>query len=170
MAPSTRSVPDGFEALTDTISIYRPHVSHDGHSPSLVLICSWMAALPRHITKYTDQYKQLFPSSTILVMQSCWRDVAASDEKMVDGASSSLTHTYTANHITNRSTASPSPRKQSKPTVHSKEETATEVAKSFSTSSPMAAPQLPTICPCNSTLIASSSTRKEVDNSSPASS
>lgn len=83
MATIPRPVPDGFEALTDTISIYRPVASNHMRSASLIVICSWMAALPKHITKYTDQYKKRFPSSTILVIQSYWQDVAASDEKMI---------------------------------------------------------------------------------------
>ncbi|GIZ46846.1 hypothetical protein CKM354_000995500 [Cercospora kikuchii] len=76
--------PDGFEVLTETISIHRPETttSSDETQPPLFVICSWMAAFPRHIQKYTDQYKKLYPSSTILLIQSTWKDVSGTDEFM----------------------------------------------------------------------------------------
>ncbi|PIA99821.1 hypothetical protein CB0940_02394 [Cercospora beticola] len=76
--------PDGFEVLTETISIQRPetNASSDETPPPLFVICSWMAAFPRHIQKYTDQYKKLYPSSTILLIQSTWKDVSGTDKFM----------------------------------------------------------------------------------------
>ncbi|KAF2206513.1 hypothetical protein CERZMDRAFT_103328 [Cercospora zeae-maydis SCOH1-5] len=78
--------PDGFKVLTETISIHRPttrsNISINEPAPPLFVICSWMAALPKHIQKYTDQYQKLYPLSTILLIQSTWKDVAGTDEFM----------------------------------------------------------------------------------------
>lgn len=39
-------------------------------SPDLNLICSWLYARGRHIAKYTDTYKKLFPTSSILLLKN----------------------------------------------------------------------------------------------------
>lgn len=37
--------------------------------PDLIIICSWMYALPKHITKYTNVYKSKYPNSPILLLR-----------------------------------------------------------------------------------------------------
>ncbi|KAM3422670.1 hypothetical protein BST61_g157 [Cercospora zeina] len=87
MAAAAAKAPDDFEVLTETISIHRPKTttslrSSDETRSALFVICSWMGALPKHIQKYTDQYQKLYPSSTILLVQSTWKDVAGTDDFM----------------------------------------------------------------------------------------
>jgi hypothetical protein len=69
---------EGFEKLNDAVSIYRPPTSN-GHTktapdasdtPSLVVFCSWMGAAPKHISKYTRGYCNLFPNAEILLIES----------------------------------------------------------------------------------------------------
>lgn len=38
--------------------------------PGLILLGTWMGAAPKHIQKYTDAYRHLFPSSPILLVRS----------------------------------------------------------------------------------------------------
>lgn len=39
-------------------------------APDLNLICSWLYARNRHIAKYTDTYRKLFPTSSILLLKN----------------------------------------------------------------------------------------------------
>jgi len=41
----------------------------------LIIICSWMGASPRHVTKYIQGYQQRFPTATILLIESSLEDV-----------------------------------------------------------------------------------------------
>jgi len=61
----------GFETLTDRI-----HVSKASNSKSseLVIICTWLGALPKHIAKYTQLYREIAPGADILLIES---DVSA---------------------------------------------------------------------------------------------
>ena len=43
---------------------------HDPSAPNLVILCSWMAAHPTHITKYITSYQSLFPTAQILLIRS----------------------------------------------------------------------------------------------------
>ncbi|KAL1638023.1 hypothetical protein SLS58_009044 [Diplodia intermedia] len=43
-------------------------------SPSLILVCSWMDASPRHVAKYTTYYRTLYPRSPILLVTSATAD------------------------------------------------------------------------------------------------
>ncbi|EME85490.1 uncharacterized protein MYCFIDRAFT_161165 [Pseudocercospora fijiensis CIRAD86] len=75
---------EGFRPLSDSISVYRPEgATAPGRTPTLIVICSWMAAAPKHIAKYTAGYQKLFPFATILLIQSSMIDMTASDAKMV---------------------------------------------------------------------------------------
>lgn len=69
----------GFRRLAMGISLYDPLASGaDGQKQGdirLVILCTWMAAFPKHIAKYTEEYKKLFPSAKILVIQSEMSDV-----------------------------------------------------------------------------------------------
>lgn len=69
----------GFVQLDDTTSIYRLPNSHDAataslqskqQEPDLIVFCSWMSAAPKHIAKYTDGYRKLFPNTTILLVEA----------------------------------------------------------------------------------------------------
>ena len=42
----------------------------DPSAPKLVVLCSWMAAHPTHITKYITGYQSLFPTAQILLIRS----------------------------------------------------------------------------------------------------
>lgn len=65
----------GFKKLSWAVSLYEPPIppSEDNitnvlESP-LVVICSWMGAQHKHLAKYTEGYKRLFPSANILIIQ-----------------------------------------------------------------------------------------------------
>ncbi|KAH8664631.1 hypothetical protein BX600DRAFT_437165 [Xylariales sp. PMI_506] len=100
MASSTE--PPGFVKLTKSISYYdatsssstlgigdvdqdknqtQPGMRHNGdltyHDPPLFVLCTWVAAHPKHIAKYTAAYRQRFPRSSVLVIQSFPMDVIA---------------------------------------------------------------------------------------------
>lgn len=77
---------DGFNSIAPGISLYRPDVSRiatipSAGNPSLIVLCSWMGALPKHIAKYTAGYQRLFPDAPILLIQSSIGDTFASDAK-----------------------------------------------------------------------------------------
>lgn len=64
---------DGFTKLNDITSIYRPASSDKAETssdPSLYVYCSWMGAAPKHIAKYTNGFKKLYPNTTILLVES----------------------------------------------------------------------------------------------------
>lgn len=65
---------DGFSKLSDITSLYRPNTatksSTDASSLRLIVLCSWMSAAPKHIQKYTDGYRRLFPDATILLIEA----------------------------------------------------------------------------------------------------
>ncbi|KXT14024.1 hypothetical protein AC579_10039 [Pseudocercospora musae] len=75
---------EGFRSLSNSISVYRPAgATATGRTPTVIVICSWMAAAPKHIAKYTAEYQKLFPFATILLIQSSMIDMTASDATMV---------------------------------------------------------------------------------------
>ncbi|OJD33155.1 uncharacterized protein BKCO1_3300084 [Diplodia corticola] len=43
-------------------------------TPSLILVCSWMDAQPKHVAKYTTYYRTLYPASPILLVTSATAD------------------------------------------------------------------------------------------------
>lgn len=62
-----------FSSLDAITSIHRPvstSTDTDPTQPALVVICSWLGAAPKHIAKYTNGYKLLFPKSTILLIRA----------------------------------------------------------------------------------------------------
>lgn len=60
-----------FEAIGDGISYFRqPHRKNNRDGPSLVVLCTWMSAARKHISKYTQQYRQQYPDADILVVES----------------------------------------------------------------------------------------------------
>lgn len=77
----------GFTYLTDSVSFYHPQnqtsVDHkiNKPSPSLVVLCSWMGAAPKHIAKYTSGYQLLFPQTSILLLQCSVSAISYSAKK-----------------------------------------------------------------------------------------
>lgn len=64
----------GFVKLNDLVSLYRsPNHStktEPGLTLPLIVFCSWVGAVPKHIAKYTDGYQKRFPNASILLLQS----------------------------------------------------------------------------------------------------
>ena len=60
-----------FENIGQDISYLRqPHQKTPQDGPSLVVLCTWMAASRKHIVKYTQQYRHQYPDAEILVVES----------------------------------------------------------------------------------------------------
>lgn len=60
-----------FDTIGDGISYFRqPQQKHTQDGPSLVVLCTWMSAHRKHISKYTQQYRQQYPDADILVIES----------------------------------------------------------------------------------------------------
>lgn len=57
----------GFSQLTADIHLYSPVDASPGH---LVILCTWMGALDKHIAKYIALHKALIPSASILLLKS----------------------------------------------------------------------------------------------------
>src|SRR5271155_2314013 len=83
---------EGFLKLTSTISIHNPSALSETNCPvkgvSLVILCTWMGAAPRHISKYTDGYRKLFPKASILLIESSplditYRSQAVQQERLI---------------------------------------------------------------------------------------
>lgn len=69
---------EGFKSLGNGIYFYGsspPSSSILAKSPSLVILATWFLALPRHISKYTETYKTLFPDTAILVLSTSIPDM-----------------------------------------------------------------------------------------------
>ncbi|OMP84217.1 Transmembrane protein 53 [Diplodia seriata] len=87
-APDSSSVPGlpDFQRLNHKTYLYDPATCGTGRqrttpgsssgtdTPSLILVCSWMDALPRHVAKYTTYYRTLYPASPILLVTSATAD------------------------------------------------------------------------------------------------
>ena len=43
--------------------------SDDASFPDLIILCSWLYALPKHISKYTNAYQRIYPSTPILLLK-----------------------------------------------------------------------------------------------------
>ncbi|KPM36585.1 hypothetical protein AK830_g9992 [Neonectria ditissima] len=72
----------GFNRLSAWISYYSSSNSRPSskevvidEDPPLIVLCTWVAANPKHIAKYTASYQRLFPNSSILVVQTWTYDV-----------------------------------------------------------------------------------------------
>jgi hypothetical protein len=80
MSAPKESVPWDFEKLTDAISYHRQpseglQPKKNGSGPSLIVLCTWMSANRKHISKYTAQYRQKYPSTELLVIESSIADI-----------------------------------------------------------------------------------------------
>lgn len=84
---------DGFINLGNNILLYPGHgAAHNvnvndikpvddnfnQNDPSLIILCTWLGgASPRHISKYTSHYQQLYPTSSILLIRTVLMDLAS---------------------------------------------------------------------------------------------
>ena len=60
-----------FEIIGEGISYFHQPLHKDTQDgPSLVVLCTWMSAARKHISKYTQQYRQRYPDADILVIES----------------------------------------------------------------------------------------------------
>lgn len=65
----------GFKKLSDSILFYQPSVEQAArakysHSPSLIVLCTWVSAQPKPIARYTDNYRRYFPDASILIVET----------------------------------------------------------------------------------------------------
>lgn len=64
----------GFEKLSQGASLFRPDNETEKETsnldPTLVIICSWAFAQPRHIAKYIRPYQDFYPRASILLVQN----------------------------------------------------------------------------------------------------
>ena len=60
--------------LAPFIYLYTPQQQRqpedEKNSPTVIVLCTWMAAQPTHITKYITGYQALYPSSQILLIRA----------------------------------------------------------------------------------------------------
>jgi hypothetical protein len=49
--------------------------------PGLIILSTWMGASPRHILKYTNTYRRLYPASPLLVLTNNMRDIIVKTSK-----------------------------------------------------------------------------------------
>ncbi|KAF2756403.1 hypothetical protein EJ05DRAFT_477562 [Pseudovirgaria hyperparasitica] len=83
---------DEFVRLADNVLLYAPSSSSGaGNNVSndmLIVSCTWMGAASKHIAKYTDGYKTLFPSAAILLVRNNLSDMlfASRADKRLDPA------------------------------------------------------------------------------------
>lgn len=84
---------EGFTRLGDQIFFYKPSRTGDGAettlqtSPDLIVFCSWLYALPKHISKYITAYQKIYPSTSILLLKQdgpdlLWRPTARQMENL----------------------------------------------------------------------------------------
>ncbi|KAH9997823.1 hypothetical protein F4779DRAFT_606297 [Xylariaceae sp. FL0662B] len=72
-----------FEHITPSIQLRRASKSSSTQppgnlttsNPSLIVLCTWVAAHPKHIIKYADKYLEDFPNADVLVIQTPLRSV-----------------------------------------------------------------------------------------------
>lgn len=71
---------DSFERINQSTFIRRPPQESPApgeptESPALIVLCSWVAAHPKHIAKYTDRHAEEHPGCTLLLLQTSLKDV-----------------------------------------------------------------------------------------------
>lgn len=71
---------DGFMRINQSTFIRRPlqESSPPGEptdSQPLIVVCSWVAAHPKHIAKYTDRHAEEHPGCTLLLLQTSLKDM-----------------------------------------------------------------------------------------------
>lgn len=70
---------EGFERIDQSTFIRRAPQQHSRKSPdassTLIVVCSWVAADPKHIAKYTDRHADEHPDCTLLLIRTSLLDV-----------------------------------------------------------------------------------------------
>lgn len=56
--------------LSARVLLYRPSLPPAPGSPKLILLATWMGALPAHIAKYAEPYRAQYPTSPIMIVRS----------------------------------------------------------------------------------------------------
>ncbi|KAI5854946.1 hypothetical protein BZA05DRAFT_393037 [Tricharina praecox] len=83
-----------FRRLSSCVEYYRPPVYAPRgryNDPSLIILCTWLNASPRHISKYTDKYVNLYPASRLLLVTCSTRDYVSSNLSPLRSALSVIT-------------------------------------------------------------------------------
>ena len=64
----------GFDKLSQGVSLYTPSDANlnnaSSRDPTLIILCSWAFAQPKHISKYVQPYQELYLSTSILLVQN----------------------------------------------------------------------------------------------------
>ena len=64
----------GFQKVTSGVSWYQPDedltADNSDDDPTLIIVCSWAFAQPKHIAKYIQAYKEIYPCASILLVQN----------------------------------------------------------------------------------------------------
>jgi hypothetical protein len=67
--------------FSETMNLYRPDSTKNatttgyGIGPDMIILCTWFRALPKHIAKYVNTYRQRYPQAQILVIESTVGDM-----------------------------------------------------------------------------------------------
>ncbi|KAJ5167267.1 uncharacterized protein N7482_006048 [Penicillium canariense] len=76
---SPNSLLECFDTIGENIHLFESpeQISPDPASPSLVILCTWVGgATPRRINKYLAQYREIYPTSSLLLVTTNVSDIA----------------------------------------------------------------------------------------------
>ncbi|KAF2195934.1 hypothetical protein K469DRAFT_699556 [Zopfia rhizophila CBS 207.26] len=65
-----------FTKLNQSVSLLESGASKAGSPIALVVLCTWVGARPKHIQKYDERYRQLYPSADIIIIASSIADMS----------------------------------------------------------------------------------------------
>ena len=76
---SMKTAPD-FTRLSNTVMLFdasktKNRTDDKGRSVSLIVLCTWIGAAPRHAARYTEVYRRLFPDTSLLVIEASLADI-----------------------------------------------------------------------------------------------
>ena len=63
------------------LSVKAMDIPRNCKNPQLILLCSWTDAAPRHIMKYMHAYRNLYPTSPILLVRTSSSDFFLNSER-----------------------------------------------------------------------------------------
>ncbi|OJZ85394.1 hypothetical protein ASPFODRAFT_47981 [Aspergillus luchuensis CBS 106.47] len=94
-------IPD-FPSIGKNIYYYEPDLidtpipENANTHPSLIILCSWYGgATPRRVAKYTSGYRQRYPRTSILLINTSFRDYVARSLHSIDGNLTAAKNTIT---------------------------------------------------------------------------
>ncbi|RAK84757.1 DNA repair protein [Aspergillus costaricaensis CBS 115574] len=94
-------IPD-FPSIGQNIHYYEPDLidtpipENANTHPSLIILCPWYGgATPRRVAKYTGGYRQRYPRTSILLINTSFRDYVARSLHSIDGNLTPATNTIT---------------------------------------------------------------------------